>query len=79
MVWRPRLPPHRRSRCGPTNYHAMTKILAISLAAFALSACSSMYGTPSGGVAPNSGATQNSTDSNKAGNPAAVSPGTGAK
>ena len=55
----------------------MTKLLAISLVAFALSACSSMSGTS--GVSPNSGETKNSSDSNKSGNPAAVSPGSGAK
>lgn len=54
----------------------MTKLIALSVVAFALSACSSM-GMSSGNVAPNSGATKNSSDANRSGNPAAVSPGSG--
>jgi hypothetical protein len=53
----------------------MSKIFAITFVALALSACSSMNrpGTSMGNAAE----TKNSTDANKAGNPAAVSPGTG--
>ena len=50
----------------------MIKTLAILLTLASLGACSSMYGS---NTAPNSGATKNSLESNKAGNPAAVSPG----
>ncbi|HEY8359623.1 MAG TPA: hypothetical protein VIL30_19400 [Ramlibacter sp.] len=56
----------------------MTKFLALSLVTFALSACSSM-GMTSGNVSSNTGETKNSTDANKSGNPAAVSPGSGAR
>jgi hypothetical protein len=56
----------------------MSKIFAITFIALALSACSSMNrpGTSMGNAAE----TKNSTDANRAGNPAAVSPsaGTGA-
>lgn len=53
----------------------MSKIFAITFVALALSACSSMNrpGTSMGNAAE----TKNSTDANKAGNPAAVSPGSG--
>ena len=50
----------------------MTKLIAITLAAIALSACSSMPGT---GTMGNTAETKNSTDANKSANPAAVSPG----
>ena len=52
----------------------MIKLLALSVVALSLAACSSMYGGM-GGTQPDSGATRNSSDANKSGNPAAVSPG----
>ena len=56
----------------------MTKLFAIAAIVAALTACSSMSGTNAmGNTAPNSGETKNSTDANKSGNPAAVSPGPG--
>ena len=54
----------------------MIKTLAILFTLASLAACSSMYGQGYG-AAPNSGATQNSTDANHSHNPAAVSPGGG--
>lgn len=54
----------------------MIKTLALLFTVASLAACSSMYGSGYG-AAPNSGATQNSTDANHAHNPAAVSPGGG--
>jgi uncharacterized protein YcfL len=53
----------------------MTKLIAITLAAFALTACSSMSDSRMMG---NTAETKNSTDANKSSNPAAVSPGGGA-
>jgi len=53
----------------------MIKLLAISVVAVSLAACSSMWGGNSAGTQPNAGATKNSSDANKSGNPAAVSPG----
>ena len=50
----------------------MLKLLAISIVAVSLAACSSWGGNSN--TQPNAGATKNSTDSNKSGNPAAVSP-----
>ena len=50
----------------------MTKLLAIIIAAFTLSACSSMNDR---GTMGNAAETKNSTDANKSGNKAAVSPG----
>ncbi|NML44790.1 hypothetical protein HHL11_13615 [Ramlibacter sp. G-1-2-2] len=56
----------------------MTKLLAIAFAAIALSACSNMYGNRAMGASSgNMSETKNSTDANKSGNPAAVSPGGG--
>jgi hypothetical protein len=57
----------------------MTKLIALSLFAVSLAACSSMNGTRSMGntATPAAAPTQNSTDANKSANPAAVSPGTG--
>ena len=52
----------------------MTKLLAVTLAAIALSACSSWNNDMSMG---NRAETKNSTDANKSGNRAAASPGTG--
>ena len=52
----------------------MIKLLAISVVAVALAACSSM-GMDGPGTQPNAGATKNSSDANKSGNSAAVSPG----
>jgi hypothetical protein len=52
----------------------MTKLIAITLAAVALAACSNMSGTRTMG---NTAETKNSTDANKPGNPAAVSPAGG--
>jgi hypothetical protein len=49
----------------------MTKMIAIALAAVALTACSSMSNTRTMG---NTAETKNSTDANKAANPSAVSP-----
>ena len=57
----------------------MFKLLAISVVAVSLAACSSMWGGNSNGTQPNSGATKNSSDANKSGNPAAVSPGSAGK
>lgn len=51
----------------------MMKFLAIGLAAVALTACSSM--NRPGATMGNAAETKNSTDANKANNPAAVSPG----
>lgn len=57
----------------------MTKLIAITLAALALAACSNMAGTRTlGNTSANPAETRNSTDANKAANPAAVSPGSGA-
>lgn len=56
----------------------MTKLLAITFAAIALTACANMYGNRSTGATSGAmGETKNSTDANKSGNPAAVSPGGG--
>jgi PBP1b-binding outer membrane lipoprotein LpoB len=56
----------------------MTKLLAITFVAFALSACSSTTSTRSmGNTTGNPSETKNSTDANKSGNPAAVSPAGG--
>ena len=52
----------------------MTKLLAVTFVAIALTACTSMSRTQSMG---NTAETKNSTDANKSNNPAAVSPGTG--
>lgn len=53
----------------------MTKLLAVAFMAVALTACSSMSRNQTMG---NAAETKNSTDANKSGNPAAVSPaGTG--
>lgn len=52
----------------------MTKLLAVAFMAVALTACTSTTRSPTAG---NPAETKNSTDANKAGNPAAVSPGTG--
>ncbi|MCG2591558.1 hypothetical protein LZ009_02020 [Ramlibacter sp. XY19] len=57
----------------------MLKLLAISVVAVSLAACSSMWGGNANGTQPNAGATKNSSDSNKSGNPAAVSPGSAGK
>jgi uncharacterized lipoprotein len=53
----------------------MFKLIAVSCFIASLAACSSMSGrsAPMGNAAE----TKNSTDANKANNPAAVSPGTG--
>jgi hypothetical protein len=56
----------------------MSKLFAVTFIAIALSACSSMSGTQSMGSSANPAETKNSTDANKAGNPAAVSPAPGA-
>ena len=53
----------------------MLKVLAVSFAIAALAGCSSYNRTSSMG---NAAETKNSTDANKAQNPAAASPGTGA-
>lgn len=54
----------------------MNKLLGVLFCAAALAACSNMSGTRSmGNSSPNAGETKNSTDANKARNPAAVSPG----
>jgi hypothetical protein len=53
----------------------MNKLFALTFIA-ALAACSSMSGDR-GTSAGNPAETRNSTDANKSGNPAAVSPGTG--
>lgn len=50
----------------------MIKLLAISFTAIALAACSSMNN--SAGTMGNAAETKNSTDANKSGNKAAVSP-----
>lgn len=52
----------------------MIKLLAITLAAAALTACGSMSDRSTMG---NTAETKNSTDANKSNNPAAVSPGGG--
>jgi hypothetical protein len=66
----------------------MNKLLGLLLCAFALGACSNMSGTrsmgntsatPSASPSANPKETKNSTDANKAGNPAAVSPAAGSK
>jgi hypothetical protein len=59
----------------------MIKLIAITVAAVALTACSSMSHRGSGTMGSSAGnpkETQNSTDANRSGNPAAVSPGGGA-
>lgn len=53
----------------------MYKLFALTLVA-ALTACTSMPGSR-GASAGNPAETKNSTDANKSGNPAAVSPGSG--
>lgn len=53
----------------------MTKILALALFAASLAACSNMPGSRSTANTGNPAETKNSTDANKSGNPAAVSPG----
>lgn len=55
----------------------MNKLLLVPLLVLTLSACSSM--APAEKIQPNSGATKNSTDANRSNNPAAVSPGPGAR
>ena len=55
----------------------MTKLIAIVAVAFGLAACSNMPSRSMGNSA-NPAETKNSTDANKSGNPAAVSPGSGA-
>ena len=52
----------------------MLKLLSIPLVAVALVACTS---TPAPRTMGNPAETKNSTDANRAGNPAAVSPGSG--
>lgn len=52
----------------------MTKLLAVAFMAVALTACTSTSRNQTMG---NAAETKNSTDANKSGNPAAVSPGTG--
>ncbi len=54
----------------------MNKLLGILFIAVSLAACSSMS-TSTMGNTSNPKETKNSTDTNKAGNPAAVSPGGG--
>ena len=54
----------------------MHKLFAISFIAVALAACSSMNTTRMGNTS-NPQETKNSTDANKSGNPAAVSPAPG--
>ncbi|HEX7890209.1 MAG TPA: hypothetical protein VF522_12680 [Ramlibacter sp.] len=54
----------------------MTKLLAVTFVAIALTACSSMSRTPPQSMG-NTSETKNSTDANKANNPAAASPGAG--
>ncbi|MBC5785789.1 hypothetical protein H8N03_22810 [Ramlibacter sp. USB13] len=57
----------------------MNKLFGIVFCAAALAACSNMSGTHSmGNSSANKSETKNSTDANKSGNPAAVSPGGGA-
>lgn len=53
----------------------MTKFFAIALATLALTACDSMPWSRSTANQGNPAETRNSTDANKSGNPAAVSPG----
>lgn len=55
----------------------MNKILALALCTLALAACSDMNGPHWMGNSGNRAETKNSSDANKSGNPAAVSPGGG--
>jgi hypothetical protein len=55
----------------------MNKLFAILAAALALAACSATGTHTMGNTSANPAETRNSTDANKSGNPAAVSPGSG--
>jgi hypothetical protein len=65
---------HTAGAAAAARTTTMLKLLAAAYVALSLIACSSMSST---GTMGNRAETKNSTDANKSGNPAAVSPGTG--